>query len=91
MLKKILPILIFLSYPLITLNAQDNLFARYTTKENQEKTYRNLINYTINNNLSHALNDDTEANWEDAFGALELLLYRTPQIDRQIEEAFKTI
>lgn len=91
MLKKSLLAFLFFIFSSITLNAQDNLFARFTTKENQEKTYRNLIYYTINNNLAHALNDVTEVKWEEAFGALELLLYRTPQIDRQIEEVFKTI
>jgi hypothetical protein len=71
--------------------AQDNLFARYTTKENQEKTYQNLINYTINRNLSLPLNDSTESNWQDAFSALELLLYRDPAVDKKIDEAFASI
>ena len=71
--------------------AQDNLFARFTTKESQDKIHQSLFNYTINKNLSLPLNDSTEANWEDAFGALELLLYRNKIVDKKIDEAFEVI
>ena len=74
-----------------SLLAQDNLFARYTTTENKDKIYRNLINYTINKNLSLPLNDSTEANWEDAFGALELLLFKNEAINKKIDYAFTNI
>lgn len=83
-------ILIFLLLR-FTAIAQDNLFARYTTAESKTKTYNNLINYTITHNLSFSLNDSTEQNWEDAFGALELLLYKNAAIDKKIDEAFKNI
>ncbi|HUS03504.1 MAG TPA: hypothetical protein VMY77_17310, partial [Chitinophagaceae bacterium] len=81
-------IFLCLQLPLI---AQDNLFAKFTTKENQAKIYLNLVNYTINHNLSLPLNDSTEAEWEDAFGALELLLYRSKMVDKKIDEAFEDI
>ena len=81
-------ILLFLQQNCI---AQDNLYARFTTKENQDKLYLNLINNTINKNLSLSLNDSTEANWEDAFGALELLLYRDKLVDKKIDAAFEII
>ena len=71
--------------------AQDNLYAKFTTKENQAKIYLNLINNTINKNLSLSLNDSTEAHWEDAFGALELLLYRNKLVDKKIDGAFEII
>lgn len=71
--------------------AQDNLFARFTTKESQDKIYQNLLNNTINKNLSLSLNDSTEANWEDAFGALELLLYRNKLVDKKIDGVFEII
>ena len=74
-----------------SLLAQDNLFARYTTTENKNKIYRNLINYTINKNLSLPLNDSTEANWEDAFGALELLLFKNEAVNKKIDHAFANI
>ena len=81
-------ILLFLHLDIV---AQDNLFARFTSKENQGKIYQNLINNTINKNLSLSLNDSTEANWEDAFGALELLLYRNKLVDKKIDEAFEVV
>lgn len=81
-------ILLFLHLDIV---AQDNLFARFTSKENQGKIYQNLINNTINKNLSLSLNDSTETNWEDAFGALELLLYRNKMVDKKIDEAFEVI
>ncbi|MDB5199108.1 MAG: hypothetical protein JWO92_1071 [Chitinophagaceae bacterium] len=86
--KYIFFVLLFLHQNII---AQDNLFARFTTKENQEKIYKNLINNTINKNLSLPLNDSTEANWEDAFGALEVRLYRNKIVDKKIDEAFEIV
>lgn len=71
--------------------SQDNLFARFTTRENKEKIHRNLVNHTIQYNLSLPLNDTTEARWEDAFGALELLLLRNSTIDKKITEAIINI
>jgi hypothetical protein len=85
----------FLPFILLILHlhilAQDNLFAGYTTKESQAKIYQNLVNYTINRNLSLPLNDSTEADWEDAFGALELLLYRNKMVDTKVYQAFEKI
>jgi hypothetical protein len=81
-------ILLFLHLHIV---AQDNLYAKFTTKESQERTYHNLINNTINKNLSLPLNDSTEANWEDAFSALELLLYRNKIVDTKVYQAFETI
>ena len=48
--KKIF-LLLCIFIPVGSLLAQDNLFARYTTTENRNKVYRNLINNTINKNL----------------------------------------
>jgi hypothetical protein len=73
----------------LNLFAQDNLFAPYTTAANKNKIYNNLINYTINHNLSLTLNDSTEQNWEDAFGALEILLYRNAMVDNKVDQAFQ--
>ena len=91
MFKKIFPISLVFFFAIPTIKAQDNLFARFTTSESKDKIYHNLINNTINKNLSLTLNDSTEANWEDAFGALELLLYRNSMIDKKIDEAVKII
>jgi hypothetical protein len=86
-------IFFFLIFILAQFNciAQDNLFARFTTKENQKKIYANLINNTIYKNLSLPLDSSSEANWQDAFEALELLLMRNDVIDKKIGNAFESI
>lgn len=63
------------------------LFFKSTLKSNREKTYRNLVQNTIQQNLSYALTDSTEDNWQDAFYALELLRYRSLWLDGKIKEA----
>ncbi len=53
--------------------------------------YDRLIKYSINKNLSLPLNDSTEENWEDAFSAIEVLLYKSPFTDEKIRTAFEVI
>ena len=71
--------------------AQDNLYARYTTNENRDKIHKRLVNNTILFNLSLPLTDTTEEKWEEAFGAMEFLLYKNPMVDKKIEEAFENL
>ncbi len=66
-------------------------FALNTTKENRAKEYRNLVNNSINKNLSLVLCDSTEEYWEDAFYAMELINYRSPFADNKIQSAFVSI
>ena len=66
-------------------------FALNTTKENRAKEYRNLVNKSINKNLSLPLTDSTEEYWEDAFYAMELINYRTPWIDNKIRPLFDSL
>lgn len=49
--------------------------------------YRNLVQHTINKNLSSPLTDSTEDNWQDAFNAMEVLRYRSMWIDGRIKMA----
>lgn len=69
---------------------QDNLYARYTTTENREKIHKSLVNNTILGNLSLPLNEN-EDKWEDAFGAMEFLLYKNVKVDKKIDEAFEKV
>lgn len=71
--------------------AQDNLYTSYTLPEARTRLYRNLVSNSINKNLSFPLNDFTEQNWTQAFGALELLLYKDPWVDGRINYAFDSI
>lgn len=64
------------------------LYTSYTTKVAREKMHQRLINYTINKNLSVELNDSTEEKWEEAFGAIELLIYKSSVVDKKIHNAF---
>ena len=67
--------------------AQDNLYARFTTRESKKRIHDNLVNRTIHSNLSLPLSAESESNWEDAFGAMEVLLLRNDWIDRKTDTA----
>ncbi len=67
------------------------LYTSYTTKAAREKMHERLIKNTINKNLSFALNDSTEEKWQEAFGAIELMLYKTPFTTQKINYAFDDI
>jgi hypothetical protein len=60
-------------------------------RENRDMLHRNIIQNTITRNLSLPLNDDTEENWADAFGGMELLHYKSPWADSKINLAFDSI
>jgi hypothetical protein len=67
------------------------LYTSYTTVAARIKLYERLITYSINHNLSMPLTDSTEENWEDAFGAIELLSYRSPFSNGKIHKAFEGV
>jgi len=67
------------------------LYTSYTTAVERAKLHDRLIKYSINKNLSIPLNDSTEENWEDAFDALEVLLYKSPLVDAKIHKAFEEV
>ncbi|MDQ6757817.1 MAG: hypothetical protein M3004_12870 [Bacteroidota bacterium] len=75
----------------LTAKSQDNLYTSYTTAAARNKLYKNLINNSINKNLSVALNDSTEDKWEEGFSSLELLLFRSEVIDKKIKIVFDSI
>ena len=90
-MKRIFFLLLF--YFLINTNfAQPtSLYLKSTLKFNRDKLYRNLVNYTINKNLSTQLADSTEENWEDAFTGIELINYKSLWIDGKIKIAMDEI
>src|SRR5674476_107688 len=67
------------------------LYTSYTTAIERAKLHDRLIKNSINKNLSSALSDSTEENWEDAFDALEVLLYKSPLVDTKIHKAFDEV
>jgi len=66
-------------------------YASNTTKEARAKEYKYLVNNSINKNLLIDLTDSTEENWQDAFGAMELLNYRAPFTDYRIKTAMNSV
>jgi hypothetical protein len=75
----------------LSAQTEDVPYASNTTAENRAKEYRNLVNNSINNNLSLTLTDSTEENWQAAFYALELIQYRSPWVDGRIRLAFDSV
>ena len=64
------------------------LFAQNATKEKRGQEYRNLVNNSINKNLSLPLTDSTEENWQDAFEALQYINHRSLWVYNKIKLAF---
>lgn len=58
---------------------------------NRTKTYNNIVRNIITKNLSLPLTDSTEENWQDAFYAMEVLLYKQPWTEQKIRTAFDGI
>jgi hypothetical protein len=67
------------------------LYTSYTTIAARAKLHERLVNYSIIKNLSTPLNDSTEEKWEEAFDAIEVLLYKSPLTDKKIHGAFEEI
>lgn len=57
--------------------------------EMRSQFYENLID-TIQKNLMHPLNPETEADWQAAFWALELTGYRSPEVLMALKQGFTT-
>ncbi|MEO6187562.1 MAG: hypothetical protein ABIO82_01115 [Ginsengibacter sp.] len=93
MYPKYLPAFLILTFFSFQLFAQYDapLYASYTTKAARDKMYHNIIANTINKNLSFTLNDETEEKWEEAFTAMEVMLYKTPFTDSKILSALDSI
>ncbi len=79
-------ILLLLSLTSCIISAQP--VCKDVLKINRDKLYRNIVNNSISANLSIALTDSTEENWQDAFWAIQLINYRSPWSDNKIHAAF---
>lgn len=67
------------------------LYTSYTTAVERAKLHDRLVKHSITQNLSIPLNDSTEENWEEAFDAIEVLLYKSPFSDGKIHKAFDEV
>ncbi len=90
MFRKYLPAFLILTFFSFQLFAQYDapLYTSYTTKAAREKMHERLIKNTINKNLSYSLTDSTEDKWQEAFDAIELMVYKTPFSEAKIHYAF---
>ena len=75
--------LVFL-FPTFSQTDSSILFFKGATREKRNTLYRNIVQNTITKNLSLPLTVDTEENWMDAFGAIELLRYQSPWINGRV-------
>ena len=93
MLNKYFAVLSILIFCSLKIFAQYNapLYTSYTTDAARAKLYERLTKYSITQNLSTPLTDSTEENWEDAFSAIEVLLYKSPFTNEKIHKAFENI
>ena len=67
------------------------LYTNYTTVQARTRMYEQVVNNTILRNLSLPLSDSTEANWEDAFNAMQVFNYSSPATFLKIKFAFDSI
>ena len=66
---------------------QAQLYFRATLQDNQDKTYRNLVQNTIQKNLKSDPDSTNEWGWMSAFTAMEVLQYKSPWVDARIADA----
>lgn len=66
------------------------LYVSYTTNAEKIRLHDRLIK-SIHSSLSIPLTDSTEEDWEDAFDAIEVLLYHSPFSDQKIDHAFDSL
>ena len=76
-----------LLFAIISSPAYCQLYFKSTLKSNREKMYRNLVQNSINKNLSVSLTDSTEEDWMGAFWALEFLQYKSLWVKGRIDSA----
>lgn len=74
-------------FTLIFGQTQAQLYFKNTLKANQENTYRNLVQNTINKNLASPLTSENEEDWMSAFTALEVLQYKSHWVKSRIDSA----
>ena len=72
---------------LVSFNVHSQLYFKTTLKSNREKMYKNLVQNSINKNLSSSITDATEEDWQGAFWALELLQYKSLWVNGRIDTA----
>ncbi|MCW3090459.1 MAG: hypothetical protein JWP81_1528 [Ferruginibacter sp.] len=90
--KTLLCFLLLLSFSISAFSQTDSaVYCKAASRENRNSLHRKIIQYSITGNLSLPLNETTEENWMDAFGAMELVRYKSPWADGKIHIAFDSL
>lgn len=87
----ILILMVILSGTAAVAQNDTNVYSKFTTLQSRTTLYKNLVNNTILRNLSVPLNNFTEAKWQSAFSAIQLLNYQQPWINSKITIALDSI
>ncbi|MBC7422568.1 MAG: hypothetical protein H7334_03840, partial [Ferruginibacter sp.] len=67
--------------------ADSAVYAKFTTHQNRDIFYKNLLSRSITKAFSLPLNIDTEDKWANALNAIELINYQQPWINAKIKIA----
>jgi len=70
---------------------QPAFYFKDAIEKNRSAEYHNIVNNGIIKSLSFPLTDSTEDAWEDAFGAIELIQYKSSWCDSRIQIAFDSV
>lgn len=90
-LRSVILFFVFFNCNSVFAQGGTNPYVKDVLKANRERLYQNLVKNTITKNLSLSLSDSTEENWTDAFGAMELIRYKSPWVNNRIRSAFDSI
>ncbi len=87
-MKKVLLISLLACIAFNALSQADSaVYLKFTTQQNRDIFYKNLLSRSITKALSLPLNIDTEDKWANAFSAIELINYQQPWINTKIKIA----
>ncbi len=90
-MKIVLSIVVAFFYVQVSAQNDSVPIFKNAIKANKDKLYQNLINKSINKNLSLPLADSTEDRWINAFWSMEILQYKTTWTTSRISSAFEGI
>ncbi len=91
-MKKAFFILVLL-FPATTLIAQQQkktpVYFQFASQQNRAKMYKKLVDTTIRLSLADPLADSTEGEWNEAFWAMELVVYKNDFSKQKLTQAWK--
>ena len=68
---------------------QTPVYFQFATQQNRAKLYKKFIDTTIRQSLSDPLADSTEGEWNEAFWAMELIVYKNDFSKQKLTQAWQ--